>query len=209
MRREIIDHYEKTWKDYDKWFDTHPALYESELAALKKAVPSGTGLEIGVGTGRFAAPLAVRFGLDPAINMLKLAKKRKIQVVQGFGENLPFKNDSFRFIQIVFVMEFVDDPHHFLGEAVRTLKKNGALILGFIDKNSRWGQYYQHYSSQKIFFHPPTPGEILEIFKKIGMEFQEAFQTLFQPPPDAREKEDPRRGFGQGGFVVLKAKKRS
>jgi hypothetical protein len=53
------------------------------------------------------------------------------------------------------------------------------------------------------------PGEILGIFKKIGMELQEAFQTLFQPPPDVRKKEDPRRGFGQGGFVVLKAMKKS
>jgi len=40
------------------------------------------------------------------------------------------------------------------------------------------------------------------------MDFQEAFQTLFQPPPDVREKEDPRRGFGQGGFVVLRAIKK-
>jgi ubiquinone/menaquinone biosynthesis C-methylase UbiE len=166
MRREIIDHYEKTWKDYEKWYDTHPALYESELAALKKAVPSGTGLEIGVGTGRFAAPLAVRFGLDPAINMLKLAKKRKIQVVQGFGENLPFKNDSFHFIQIVFVMEFVDDPHHFLGEAVRTLKKNGALILGFIDKNSRWDNTINITLPRKYFSILPLQEKFLKFLKK-------------------------------------------
>jgi len=208
MRKEIIDHYQKTWRDYDEWYDTHPALYESELAALKKVIPSGTGLEIGVGTGRFAAPLAVRFGLDPAINMLKLAKKRKIQVVQGFGENLPFKNESFHFIQIAFVMEFVDDPLHFLRGAARTLQKNGAIILGFIDKNSEWGQYYIRNSSRRKFFHPPSPGEILEIFKSIGLEFQEAWQTLFQPPPDIKHEEEPKRGFGQGGFVVLKAIKK-
>lgn len=208
MRKEIIDHYQKTWKGFDEWFDEHPALYQSELAALKKAVPSGTGLEIGVGTGRFAAPLAVRFGLDPAINMLKLAKKRKIQVVQGFGENLPFKNESFHFIQIVFVMEFVDDPLHFLREAIRTLQKNGAIILGFIDKNSKWGQYYIQNSSGIKFFHPPSPKEILEIFKSIGLEYQETWQTLFQPPPDVKYEEEPKRGFGQGGFVVLKAIKK-
>jgi len=208
MKREIIDHYQKTWKDFDKWYETHKALYQSELAALKKVVPSGTGLEIGVGTGRFAAPLAVRFGLDPAINMLKLAKKRGLRVALGFGENLPFKNESFHFIQIVFVMEFVDDPHHFLREAVRTLGKNGALILGFIDKNSRWGQYYIQNSSEKKFFRPPSPREILEIFKSIGLEFQEAWQTLFQPPPDIKHEEEPKRGFGQGGFVVLKATKK-
>jgi len=208
MNREIIGHFQKTWKDFDEWFDAHRALYLSELAALKKAAPTGTGLEIGVGTGRFAAPLAVRFGLDPAINMLKLAKKRKIQVVQGFGENLPFRNESFHFVQIVFVIEFVAAPLLFLKEAARTIRRNGVLILGFIDKNSQWGLYYARDPTHRKFFHPPSPEEILEIFKNIGMEFQEAFQTLFQPPPDIREKEDPRRGFGQGGFVVLKAIKK-
>ena len=205
MKKEIIDHYQKGWKDYDEWYDAHPALYQSELAALRKAVPSGVGLEIGVGTGRFAAPLGVRFGIDPAINMLWLAKKRGVQVVQGFGEKLPFKNESFHFVLIVFVLEFVDNPCRFLKEAVRTLRQNGAMILGFIDESNQWGRYYKRDSSQREFFHPPSPGKILEFFKKIGMEFQDAFQTLFQPPPDVGKKEDPRTGFGKGGFVVLRA----
>src|SRR4030042_1200775 len=142
MKREIVDHFEKTWKSYDEWFDGHQALYQSELAALKKAVPSGAGLEVGVGTGRFAAPLGVRFGLDPAIHMLRLAKKRGLLVVQGLGESLPFKDESFDFVQIIFVIECVDDLLSFLREAVRTVRRNGALILGFIDRDSLWGQYY-------------------------------------------------------------------
>jgi ubiquinone/menaquinone biosynthesis C-methylase UbiE len=208
MPKEIVELFQKTWKEYDKWYDTHRALYLSELAALKKAVPTGTGLEIGVGTGRFAAPLAVRFGLDPAINMLKLAKMRRVQVVQGRGENLPFKNESFHFVQIVFVVEFVDDLLPFLKETARTLRRDGVLILGFIDKNSQWGGYYARNASHRRFFHPPSPEEILCILKRINLELEEAFQTLFQPPPDIEHEEEPRSGFGQGGFVVLKARKR-
>ena len=205
MNKEIVDHFEKTWKSYDKWFDGHQALYQSELAALKMAVPFGTGLEIGVGTGRFAAPLGVRFGLDPAIKMLQVAKKRGISVVQGLGERLPFKELSFDFIQIVFVIEFVDDPLFFLREAARTIRGNGALILGFIDRDSEWGRYYARDPSPRKYFHPPSPKEILDILKKIGMEFQVAYQSLFQPPPDISLKEEPRGGFGGGGFVVFKA----
>jgi ubiquinone/menaquinone biosynthesis C-methylase UbiE len=207
MRKSIIDHYEKTWRDFDAWFETHQALYQSELAALKKVVSSGAGLEIGVGTGRFAAPLGVCFGLDPAINMLQLAKKRRIRVVQGVGENLPFKNASFPFVQIVFVLEFVENRLLFLAEAARTLRQNGALILGFIDKDSRWGEYYARNPSHQEFFHPPAVEEILKLFERIGLKFQEAYQTLFQPPPDISVKEEPRSGFGEGGFVVLKARK--
>jgi len=207
MKGEIIEHFEKTWKDYDGWYDAHPALYQSELAALKPLVPSGAGLEIGAGTGRFAAPLAVRFGLDPAIHMLQLAKKRGILVVQGLGESLPFRDESFDFVQIVFVIEFVDDLVSFLREAVRTIRRNGALILGFIDRDSPWGQYYARNPSHRRHFHPPSPEEILGIFDKTGLEFREACQTLFQPPPDLNKKENSKRGFGQGGFVVLKATK--
>lgn len=205
MKKEIIDHFERTSKDYDEWYDGHQALYQSEIGALKKVVPSGAGLEIGVGTGRFAAPLGIRFGLDPAINMLRLAKKRGLCVVQGLGESLPFKAELFDFVQVVFVIEFVDNPCLFLSEAVRALRRSGALILGFIDRDSQWGQFYARDPSHREYFHPPSREEILDILKKIGMEFQEAFQTLFQPPPDISLKEKPRSGFGEGGFVVFKA----
>ncbi|MGB7297386.1 MAG: class I SAM-dependent methyltransferase [Candidatus Aminicenantales bacterium] len=207
MTKQIIGHFEKTWKEYDGWYETHPALYQSELTALRQIIPSGAGLEIGVGTGRFAVPLGVRFGLDPAIHMLQLAKRRRILVVQGLGESLPFRDESFDFVQIVFVLEFIDQPNFFLKEAARSLGRGGSLILGFIDRETRWGQYYVQDPSHRHHFHPPSPKEILTIFDDIGLEFQAAFQTLFQPPPDITQKENPRRGFGEGGFVVMKATK--
>jgi hypothetical protein len=68
--------------------------------------------------------------------------------------------------------------------------------------------YYTRDPTHRKFFHPPSPEEILSILKKVGLEFEEAFQTLFQPPPDIEHEEEPRSGFGQGGFLVLKARKR-
>lgn len=208
MTRQIIEHFDETSKGYDAWYESHPALYRSELAALRPAVPSGTGLEIGVGTGRFAAPLGVRFGLDPAINMLRLAKKRGILAVQGLGESLPFRDRAFDFVQIVFVIEFVDQPLFFLKEAARTIRPNGFLILGFIDRESVWGQYYAQDPSHRQNFHPFRAEEVLGIFAQIGLEFREAYQTLFRPPPDIGKEEEPMAGFGRGGVVILKAEKR-
>ena len=207
MRKPIIDHFEKTWRSYDAWYETHRALYRSELAALEKAASPGPGLEIGVGTGRFAAPLGVRFGLDPALGMLRLAKKRGLLVVQGAGEGLPFKDGSFACVQIVFVLEFVASPQHFLLEAARVLKPDGAMILGFIDKNTAWGEYYARDPSHREHFHPPAVEEILQILKRIGLEFREAYQTLFAPPPYSGVPEAPQDCYGEGGFVVLKARK--
>jgi len=210
MSREIVNYYEKNWQEFDAWYDTHQSLYQTEIKALEKVMPSGLGLEIGVGTGRFASALSVRYGLDPSFNMLKLAKQRNINVIQGFGENLPFKNESFHFVLIVFTIELVDDPPRFLKEAVRTLKKDGTLILGIMDRNSLWGEFYEQKAAQGesyTGFSFLTPEEILEIFKNIDVEFEEAFQTLFQAPPDIKDIEQPKRGFGKGGFVVLTAVK--
>ena len=208
MSIEKIRTYDKTWKEYDGWYDTHQALYQSQIKALKKIVLSGQGLEIGVGTGRFASPLAVRFGLDPSLNMLKLAKQRNIKVVLGFGESLPFKNESFNFVTIVYTIELVDDPLRFLKEAVRTLKKRGALILGMLDRESSWGKFYKQKAAQSKYYNVFrffSPEEILQIFKKLPLEYKVAFQTQFHPPPDIKDIEEPKKGFGQGGFVVLKA----
>jgi ubiquinone/menaquinone biosynthesis C-methylase UbiE len=208
MSREKVTHYEKNWQEYDEWYDTHQAIYQTEIKALEKVLPYGRGLEIGVGTGRFASPFSVRYGLDPSFNMIKLAKQRNINVIQGFGENLPFKNESFHFVLIMFTIELVDDPPLFLKEAARILKRDGTLILGIMDRDSRWGKFYEQKKAQSKFYsagHFLTPEEILEIFKNIDVEFEEAFQTLFQTPPNIKYIEEPRRGFGKGGFVVLKA----
>ena len=208
MPKALVEHFQRTAASYDAWYDTHPALYRTELAALRRAVPRrGRGLEIGVGTGRFASALSVRYGLDPSPGMLGLARSRGIRAVQGFGEALPFKPASFDFILIAFVIEFVDDVRGFLGEAAKVLRPSGTLVIGVIDRDSAWGRYFHSSSRARRFFHPPSPPELVGILESVGLKFRASWQTLFGPPPDLRREERPRPGFGQGGFVVFKARK--
>ena len=203
MRREIAEHYDRNWREYEEWIKAHPHIHQSELIAFKKVVPSGVGLEIGVGTGRLASALSVRFGLDPSWNMLKLAQKRKISVVQGCGENLPFKKESFHFVLIVYTIELTDDALRFLKEAVRTLKNRGVLILGITNKKSAWGKFYEQ-EAARGFWRFYSIEEILRYFKKVSVEFQQAFHTHFHAPPDIQGIEEPKKGFGEGGLVVFK-----
>ncbi len=68
---------------YDEWYERHQAAYLSELLAVRALLPwKGQGLEVGVGTGRFAAPLGVKTGVDPARSMLDRAEERGVEVVQ-------------------------------------------------------------------------------------------------------------------------------
>ena len=84
----IFDRY---YKKYDIWYDRNKFAYLSELEAIKKVIPSvGRGLEIGVGTGRFAAALNITIGIDPSHNMIEIASRRGVNVRWGFGEDLPF-----------------------------------------------------------------------------------------------------------------------
>src|SRR6202011_4339241 len=64
----------------------------SELRAVRGLLPKdGVGMEIGVGSGRFAAPLGIRYGVDPSVKMRTLAQARGIEAVEGVAEKLPYR----------------------------------------------------------------------------------------------------------------------
>ena len=68
---------------YEAWFRRHAAAYHSELLAVRALLPwQGLGLEIGVGTGRFAAPLGISVGLDPSGEMLAYAAERGVSSIK-------------------------------------------------------------------------------------------------------------------------------
>lgn len=70
-----IQIFEKWAQEYDRWFDAHRLVYESEVQALSKFIPKkGKGLEVRVGTGRFAIPFGVQVGVEPAKAMADLAQ---------------------------------------------------------------------------------------------------------------------------------------
>jgi len=87
--KNIFDQY---WKRYDAWYDNYRFAYLSEVEAIKKVLPrKGKGLEVGVGTGRFASVLGIHYGIDPSVKMVKVAESRGIDAKIGQGEKLPYK----------------------------------------------------------------------------------------------------------------------
>ncbi len=200
---EIFD---RNWERYDDWFEKHRNIYSSELCALKKAVLKGFGLEVGVGSGRFAYPLKVKIGIDPSKNMLRIARKRGVQAILGVGEELPFKNNTFDFVLIVVTLCFVEEPEKVLYEAVRVLKNGGRLIAGEINKDSQLGKLYEPKRKESVFYRAASfysGNEIIEMFGKVGIRYLESYQTILQPPGITEIDEEPEKGLDKGGFVVI------
>ncbi len=202
--------FDKYYKKYDAWYDKNKFAYLSELEAIKKVLPrDGRGLEIGVGTGRFAAALGITAGIDPSKNMITIAKKRGVNVRLGSGERLPFKNNTFNYVAIIITLCFVRNPRQVLKESRRVLKKNGKIIVCVVDRDSFLGKYYQKKKSvfymQAIFFGIK---EITDLLKDAGFFKFLYYQTLYDLPPAIKAVQEPRKKFGQGGFVVISGEKK-
>ena len=61
---------------YENWFEDNPWVYQAELKAVACLLPDGHyGMEIGIGTGRFAEPLGITIGVDPSSHMREIAQK--------------------------------------------------------------------------------------------------------------------------------------
>ncbi|MFC2165881.1 class I SAM-dependent methyltransferase [Acidobacteriota bacterium] len=209
MVNQIADLFDLNYMQYDKWYDNNKNAYLSELEALKKVVPKkGNGLEIGVGTGRFAAPLGIKFGVDPSRSMIKLAKKKGVDTRLGFGESLPLPDAFFDYVAIINTLCFVKSPRKVIMESVRVLKNDGKLIVGIIDRDSFLGQAYQAKKSRFYkyanFFNVE---ELTDLTKGFGFNQVSFYQAIFQFPEKIQSIEEPREGFGTGGFVVATSEK--
>jgi ubiquinone/menaquinone biosynthesis C-methylase UbiE len=206
-----IEPFEKHASQYEEWFERNKFAYESELQAIKEQLPeSKNGIEIGVGSGRFASPLGIKLGLDPSKEMRRLAQKRGIQVIDGMAEAIPFGDSHFDFVLMVTTLCFLDDIEAGLKEVHRVLRSGGCLIIGFIDANSPMGRSYQEQKNKNVFYREATfysVEEIVAYLNKAGFKDFNFKQTLFRPLTDIRDIEPVKEGYGEGSFVVVKATK--
>ena len=96
-----------------------------------------------------------------------------------------------------------------LREAWRVLKKNGTLIIGIVDKESFLGQWYQ--KKQSIFYtfaHLFSVDEVTAMAKEAGFKVLSYWQTVFTLPHEIDAVQEPVKGFGNGGFVVVNCQKK-
>lgn len=134
--------FNECWDEYDRWYEENPVIYQKELDAVwetlkdaKYSIPKDS-LEIGVGTGRFMKGLNISTGIDVGKKLVENAKKQGLNVLEGSAEKIPFPDESFNCVGIFTALEFFDDVDRAFLEIKRVLKKEGYLLLAYLNKNS-------------------------------------------------------------------------
>lgn len=129
-------HYDHVASDFDRRYegtDVHPIA--QALRKVLRGQEAQRVLEVGCGTGQWLARLKgdgrQLVGLDPSLGMLRRAKERAMgaELVQGWGEALPFASASWDGVYLVQVMHHLRDWYGFLVQARRVLAPGGVLAL--------------------------------------------------------------------------------
>ena len=152
MRRralEVIRVFNEVVDYYDGWYETPMGRYvvKAESKALKHLLPpEGRGADVGGGTGVFSQ--AVGNGrwvicIDPALNMLRRARRRGVDAVCATAEQLPLRTGSLDFAFMVTVLEFLEDPRSALVSVREALRPGGCLVVMILNRESPWGELYR------------------------------------------------------------------
>ena len=200
--------FEKYSDAYDEWFEKNRDAYEAELEAIRQLIPSpeAKGMEVGVGSGKFAMPLGIKIGVEPSEKMAIKAEKQGISIYPGVAENLPFSNGDFEFVLMVTTICFVDNIVKSFSEAFRVLKPGGCIIVGFVDKESELGRKYVNEREKSKFYKEATfysTEEVLKYLEEAGFGAMRIKQTLIP----GESKKNILDGFGKGAFVVIRGEK--
>ena len=193
--------------EYEEWFERHPEIYEEEIKTIKALLPSGRGMEVGVGTGRFAAPLGIKFGIEPSKKMAEVARKRDIEVVEMSAEEMDFK-DKFDFILMVTTICFVKNPLKTIDNCYKALKKGGYLLIAFVDLDSSLGKFYEKNKEKSKFYKYATfftKDDIINLMKKIGFKGFECKENLYGDSLDNLKFEI--NECNGGAFKVIRGRK--
>src|SRR5690554_3628402 len=191
-------------KHYDAWYQSKMGGYVDEAETgcalrLFRVKPGMKVLEIGCGTGNFSIKLARLgckvTGVDISAEMLKEAKDKARS--QGLDiefhlmdvYDLSFPDEYFDGVFSMATFEFIPDPPRAMAEIFRVVKKGGLIMIGTINKDSKWGELYlsEEFKKNSVFKHADLKS--MDDLKKLeSAHLQDITECLFIPP-DTKEEE--------------------
>lgn len=157
-----VEAFSATASGYEAWFASPLGAFIDELEkqALARIIPDVGGpdtggisvLEIGAGTGHMAAWLTSRgyhvIALEPSAAMREEGRRHtndlSICWCDARAEHLPLDESSLDGALLFTTLEFVHDPMRALHEAMRVVRPEGWVIVGFLHALSPWAALYRY-----------------------------------------------------------------
>ncbi|OYT48172.1 MAG: hypothetical protein B6U85_03285 [Desulfurococcales archaeon ex4484_42] len=185
--------FDKYAERYDSWYFRNPVIAHNEVKVLKSFRLTKPILDVGVGTGFFSRLLDADLGVDLALNALRIARSRGIEVVHGDACRLPLRDSSVSSVLMVVTLCFLDEPIKAISEVLRVLRHGGKVIACIVPRDSSWGKYYMRkggpfYSIARFY----TVNEAIKLFTNEGFKYVKALGTLSFKPWEEPKDEEPR-----------------
>jgi ubiquinone/menaquinone biosynthesis C-methylase UbiE len=136
-----VDYNEELYRRYSRGRRHSPETRRLWMDVVAKYLPlpeCSVVLDLGSGTGRFAVPMAERFGarvvgVEPAENMRSVAHQESahalVTYVAGSAENIPLPDGACDFAFLSMVIHHVEDLNRCCRELYRVLRPGGRLLI--------------------------------------------------------------------------------
>lgn len=163
--------YNQIAESYEKRHNSPATNYlrKKELGLIRRFA-SGRILDIGCGTGYHMQHVENAVGVDISEEMLKIARKRGLDVKKASAENLPFRDSSFDTVFCFFTVLNICDYKKTVKEMARVLKPGGVALLSLssVHDNKEFGVMKKRVELKKLF----KKEELIEIFESNGFKLE-------------------------------------
>jgi ubiquinone/menaquinone biosynthesis C-methylase UbiE len=138
---------------YDRTRITDPSELEAALGCLDATLPAGALLEIGVGTGALAVPLAQRgrrvVGVDLAPSMLEQLRAkdpaRDVRIALADATSLPFAAGAFTGAYCRWVLHLIPDWEAAVADLCRVIAAGGTLMIEPGGYSGEWRAVHERF----------------------------------------------------------------
>jgi len=203
--------FRKNAKSHLENFEIRRNIYKSQINAFRSMVSEELiGIEIGVSAGRIIRNACLEVGAEPCTEMRTLGLEGIREDYVGCATTLPFWNGTFDYAVIPATISFVDEIESVFAESHRILKDEGEIMVGFIDANTEAGTNYLMNRFNRDFYLDAflySSDQVIELLEKTGFKSVEVYQTVFGNVEEISDVQEPQEGYGDGAFVIIKAKK--